>query len=179
MVRKYKIHITDGRHFLATTVIPQGLEGWYHDDLRILVNPTGSFVQGGPSADAGDSASASDPGTDGSGAQPQGKARMTAADIDAVILVGGPTRLPIIRNSVRHYFQKEPKEGINPDQVHYINAHGTSTPLGDLADSSAPGTDVGTTVLPLIRDARAESCGERRWRHPPSTSSAGRAAPTI
>jgi molecular chaperone DnaK len=44
-------------------------------------------------------------------------ARLTAADIDAVILVGGPTRLPIIRNSVKHYFQKEPMEGINPDQV--------------------------------------------------------------
>jgi S-adenosylmethionine synthetase len=41
------------RHFLATTVIPEALDGWYHDDLRILVNPTGSFVQGGPSADAG------------------------------------------------------------------------------------------------------------------------------
>ncbi len=44
-------------------------------------------------------------------------ARLTAADIDAVILVGGPTRLPIIRNSVRHYFQKEPMEGIDPDEV--------------------------------------------------------------
>src|SRR5204863_5816152 len=44
-------------------------------------------------------------------------ARMTAADLDAVILVGGPTRLPIIRNSVKHYFQREPMEGINPDQV--------------------------------------------------------------
>ena len=43
-------------------------------------------------------------------------ARLTAGDIDAVILVGGPTRLPIIRHSVRHYFQKEPLEGINPDQ---------------------------------------------------------------
>jgi S-adenosylmethionine synthetase len=41
------------RHFLATVVIPEGLEGWYHDDVRVLVNPTGSFVQGGPSADAG------------------------------------------------------------------------------------------------------------------------------
>jgi molecular chaperone DnaK len=30
-------------------------------------------------------------------------ARLTAGDIDAVILVGGPTRLPIIRTSVRHY----------------------------------------------------------------------------
>ena len=41
------------RHFVATTVVPEGLGGWYHDDLKILVNPTGSFVQGGPSADAG------------------------------------------------------------------------------------------------------------------------------
>jgi molecular chaperone DnaK len=44
-------------------------------------------------------------------------ARMTASDIDAVILVGGPTRLPIVRQSVRHYFQKDPMAGINPDEV--------------------------------------------------------------
>ncbi len=41
------------RHFLTTTIIPDGLDGWFHDDLNVLVNPTGSFVQGGPSADAG------------------------------------------------------------------------------------------------------------------------------
>ncbi len=41
------------RSFLTATVIPEALGGWYHDDLRVLVNPTGSFVQGGPSADAG------------------------------------------------------------------------------------------------------------------------------
>jgi molecular chaperone DnaK len=44
-------------------------------------------------------------------------ARMTAADLDAVILVGGPTRLPILRESVRHYFQREPMTGIDPDEV--------------------------------------------------------------
>jgi molecular chaperone DnaK len=49
-------------------------------------------------------------------------ARMTAADVDAVILVGGPTRLPIIRNSVQHYFQKVPMEGIDPDQVVSLGA---------------------------------------------------------
>jgi len=49
-------------------------------------------------------------------------ARMTAADVDAVILVGGPTRLPIIRNSVQHYFQKSPMEGIDPDQVVSLGA---------------------------------------------------------
>ncbi len=41
------------REFLVRTVIPEALGQWYADDLRVLVNPTGSFVQGGPSADAG------------------------------------------------------------------------------------------------------------------------------
>ncbi len=49
-------------------------------------------------------------------------ARLTAADIDAVILVGGPTRLPIIRSSVRHYFQKDPMTGIDPDEVVALGA---------------------------------------------------------
>jgi S-adenosylmethionine synthetase len=41
------------RGFIARTLVPEALDGWYHDDIRVLVNPTGSFVQGGPSADAG------------------------------------------------------------------------------------------------------------------------------
>jgi molecular chaperone DnaK len=49
-------------------------------------------------------------------------ARMTVNDVDAVILVGGPTRLPIIRNSVKHYFQKLPMEGVDPDQVVSLGA---------------------------------------------------------
>jgi molecular chaperone DnaK len=49
-------------------------------------------------------------------------ARLTAADVDAVILVGGPTRLPIVRNSVRHYFQREPMTGIDPDEVVALGA---------------------------------------------------------
>ena len=49
-------------------------------------------------------------------------ARMTAGDIDAVILVGGPTRLPVVRQSVRHYFQKDPMVGIDPDEVVALGA---------------------------------------------------------
>ncbi len=49
-------------------------------------------------------------------------ARMTVNDVDAVILVGGPTRLPIIRNSVKHYFQKDPMNGVDPDQVVSLGA---------------------------------------------------------
>jgi molecular chaperone DnaK len=61
-------------------------------------------------------------------------ARLTAGDIDAVVLVGGPTRLPVIRNSVRHYFQREPMTGIDPDQV---VALGASIQAAALLDASA------------------------------------------
>jgi S-adenosylmethionine synthetase len=41
------------RDYLSTTLIPDVLGDWYHEDLAILVNPTGSFVEGGPSTDCG------------------------------------------------------------------------------------------------------------------------------
>jgi S-adenosylmethionine synthetase len=41
------------RGFVTRTLLPQALGTWYRDDIQVLVNPTGSFVQGGPSADAG------------------------------------------------------------------------------------------------------------------------------
>jgi molecular chaperone DnaK len=49
-------------------------------------------------------------------------ARLTAADVDAIILVGGPTRLPIVRTSVRHYFQREPLTDVDPDEVVALGA---------------------------------------------------------
>jgi molecular chaperone DnaK len=45
------------------------------------------------------------------------EAGVIARDLDGVILVGGPTRLPGIRNAVRDYFQQEPKADVDPDQV--------------------------------------------------------------
>ena len=41
------------REYVATKLVPETLGAWYHDDLEILVNPTGSFEEGGPSVDAG------------------------------------------------------------------------------------------------------------------------------
>jgi outer membrane receptor protein involved in Fe transport len=38
-------------------------------------------------------------------------------DLDGVILVGGPTRLPLVREAVTQYFQREPKTDVDPDQV--------------------------------------------------------------
>src|SRR4030095_2210008 len=44
------------------------------------------------------------------------QANLIARDLDGVILVGGPTRLPMIRSAVREYFQQEPKSDVNPDE---------------------------------------------------------------
>ncbi len=41
------------RSYVADRVVPAALGPWHHSGLQILVNPTGSFVQGGPSVDCG------------------------------------------------------------------------------------------------------------------------------
>jgi molecular chaperone DnaK len=45
------------------------------------------------------------------------QAGVVARDLDGVILVGGPTRLPIIREAVAAYFQQQPQADVDPDQV--------------------------------------------------------------
>jgi molecular chaperone DnaK len=44
-------------------------------------------------------------------------AGMKASDIDEVVLVGGMTRMPRVREVVKSYFGKEPHTGVNPDEV--------------------------------------------------------------
>ena len=44
-------------------------------------------------------------------------AGVTAAQIDEVILVGGMTRMPRVREVVKEFFGKEPHTGVNPDEV--------------------------------------------------------------
>ncbi len=39
------------------------------------------------------------------------------ADIDAVVLVGGMTRMPLVRQKVSEFFGREPNKGVNPDEV--------------------------------------------------------------
>jgi S-adenosylmethionine synthetase len=43
----------DIKGYVATTLCPDVLGAWHHNDIEVLVNPTGSFVEGGPSADCG------------------------------------------------------------------------------------------------------------------------------
>jgi molecular chaperone DnaK len=49
-------------------------------------------------------------------------ARLSAAQIDEVVLVGGMTRMPAIQEAVRRMFSKEPHKGVNPDEVVAVGA---------------------------------------------------------
>ncbi|WP_295525570.1 molecular chaperone DnaK [Novosphingobium sp. Chol11] len=44
-------------------------------------------------------------------------AGLTAKDIDEVVLVGGMTRMPRVREVVKDFFGKDPHTGVNPDEV--------------------------------------------------------------
>jgi molecular chaperone DnaK len=61
---------------------------------------------------------------------------LTVRDLDGVILVGGPTRLPMIREAVAHYFQQEPRVDVDPDEVVSMGAaiHAASL-VGEAPDS--------------------------------------------
>ena len=44
-------------------------------------------------------------------------AKITANDLDQVLLVGGSTRIPAVQELVRRELGKEPNRSINPDEV--------------------------------------------------------------
>jgi molecular chaperone HscA len=42
--------------------------------------------------------------------------------IDAVVMVGGSTRVPLVKESVKNFFEKEVYDGLNPDEVVALGA---------------------------------------------------------
>jgi molecular chaperone DnaK len=49
-------------------------------------------------------------------------AEKTTAQINEVILVGGQTRMPLVQEKVKQFFDKEPHKGVNPDEVVAVGA---------------------------------------------------------
>jgi len=49
-------------------------------------------------------------------------AGLSASDVDAILLVGGMTRMPAIQEAVKEFFGKEPTKGVNPDEVVALGA---------------------------------------------------------
>src|SRR5437762_1964463 len=53
-----------------------------------------------------------------------GDAGLTPADIDEIVLVGGSTRVPLVRRRVQELFGKAPHSQLNPDEVVALGAGG-------------------------------------------------------
>jgi len=91
------------------------------------------------------------------------EARMTAGDIDEVIMVGGPTKLPLIRQAVQQYFQRLPQTDVDPDLVVAMGAAIQAAALAESGvDEQPEGTEPSqagdTTDIkrnPLIKDPGA------------------------
>ncbi len=49
-------------------------------------------------------------------------AKKTPQEINEVVLVGGSTRIPLVYETVKKFFGKEPHKGVNPDEVVAIGA---------------------------------------------------------
>ena len=64
------------------------------------------------------------------------EAGMAASQIDHVLLVGGMTRYPLIREAVAQYFGKRPYTDLNPDEVVAI---GASIQAFNLTNTEEPG----------------------------------------
>ncbi len=50
------------------------------------------------------------------------EAKLTASDIDRVVMVGGSTRIPAVQQGVRALFESEPYTALNPDEVVALGA---------------------------------------------------------
>jgi molecular chaperone DnaK len=51
-----------------------------------------------------------------------GDAKKSPKEIDEVVLVGGSTRVPLVQETVKKFFGKDPHKGVNPDEVVAVGA---------------------------------------------------------
>jgi heat shock 70kDa protein 1/2/6/8 len=75
-------------------------------------------------------------------------AKMTKEQVDDIVLVGGSTRIPKIREMIKNYFGKEPKKDIHPDEAVAYGAAIQAAMLTDIKDEKL-GKMVLVDVTPL------------------------------
>ncbi|PID43029.1 MAG: molecular chaperone DnaK [Proteobacteria bacterium] len=62
-------------------------------------------------------------------------AGLSASEVDEIILVGGQTRMPLVQEKVKGFFNKEPRKDVNPDEAVAIGAAVQAAVLsGDVKD---------------------------------------------
>ena len=81
------------------------------------------------------------------------KANLEASDVDDVILVGGGSLMPLVQRAVESFFEKKPRQELDPEQVVVLGAARWAEELSQttasnqtrtLADRSANGLGIGT-----------------------------------
>lgn len=78
-------------------------------------------------------------------------ARLNASDFDQVLLVGGSTRIPVVRRRVEQFFGRQPLGHLNPEEVVAIGAAIQAAALTSPARRTAP---VPPPPSPSVRAAR-------------------------
>jgi len=73
-------------------------------------------------------------------------AKVTAADVQGVVMVGGSTRMPVVREAIAALFGKPPLTDLNPDEV---VALGAAVQANALAGNAASGDLLLLDVTPL------------------------------
>jgi molecular chaperone DnaK len=75
------------------------------------------------------------------------EAKLTVKDIDEVILVGGTTLIPQVREVVRDFFGKEPNKSINPEEVVAMGAAIEAEILKAKEEGRAPAGEIKSILL--------------------------------
>ncbi|MFU8805606.1 MAG: Hsp70 family protein, partial [Bradymonadaceae bacterium] len=85
------------------------------------------------------------------------------AEIDHLVLVGGTTRVPIVQQRVREFFNREPVLGINPDEVVAVGAAIFGSSLVDQAQAPEAAPFSGRTQV--VPDGGFEDFeeGDQAW----------------
>lgn len=115
-----------------------------------------------------------------------GIARLSANDFDQVLLVGGSTRIPLVRKRVEEFFKKPLRANINPDEVVAIGAaiqaaalSGTEKRRGTIPPAPSPAA---RQTHPSFSDAvnpNAASSRKRQSTQPPGVRPRFQSSPEI
>jgi molecular chaperone DnaK len=100
-------------------------------------------------------------------------ARLTVADLDQVLLVGGSTRIPLVRRRVEEFFRREGRHHLSPDEVVAVGAAIQASALTGSAERRLP---VPPPPAPARR-AATEPGGVARGTRPSGLAGPGPAEP--